>query len=137
MLHLGLLWAPPFLLESPSAIAFNLYNGFMYVTGQLINTVSVIDPATNTVVATIPLPVGSIPFGIAFNHDNGLLYVTNQGDNTVSEIAPLTTTFSEGCNGTINNAGQTAICTVTNTYGRPLSPFFYKYFLSITENRRI
>jgi DNA-binding beta-propeller fold protein YncE len=77
----------------------------------------VIDPATNTVVATIP--VGDAPRGIAFNPNNGNLYVANIDSNSVSVIAPLTTTFSEGCNGTIDSAGQTATCTITNAYGRP------------------
>jgi DNA-binding beta-propeller fold protein YncE len=79
--------------------------------------VSVINPATNTVVATIP--VGTNPIGVAFNEDNGFVYVANFFGNTVSVIAPLTTAFSEGCNGTIDAAGQTATCTVTNAYGRP------------------
>ncbi len=77
-----------------------------------------IDSTTNTVVGT-PIPTGDFPAGIAFNSDNGLLYVANRNGNTVSVIAPLTTTFSEGCNGTIGSAGQTATCTVTNAYGRP------------------
>jgi DNA-binding beta-propeller fold protein YncE len=77
----------------------------------------VIDPSTNIVVVTIP--VGNAPFFIAFNPDNGFLYVTNGLSDTVSVIAPLTTTFSDGCNGTIASAGQTATCTVTNSYGRP------------------
>jgi YVTN family beta-propeller protein len=101
----------------PRAIAFNPDNGFMYVANEESNTVSVINGITNTVVATIP--VGLVPRGIAFNPDNGFLYVTNFGDNNVSMIAPLTTAFSEGCNGTIDNAGQTAICTVNNVYGKP------------------
>ena len=101
----------------PFGIAFNPDNGFMYVTNQGSNSVSVINPATNTVVATIP--VGSNPQVIAFNPDNGFIYVTNIGSHTVSVIAPLTTTFSDGCNGTINSGGQTATCTITNTYGRP------------------
>jgi YVTN family beta-propeller protein len=102
---------------SPIGIAFNPDNGFMYVANSGSNTVSVINPVTNTVVATIP--VGATPFGIAFNPDNGFLYVTNQGGNTVSVIAPLSTTFSEGCNGTIDTVDQAVPCTVTNAYGRP------------------
>jgi DNA-binding beta-propeller fold protein YncE len=55
---------------------------------------------------------------VAFNEDNVFIYVANQGSNIVYVIAPLTTTFSDGCNGTFDNAGQTATCTVTNAYGR-------------------
>ena len=40
-----------------------------------MNIVSVIDPATNTVVATIP--VGGNPSGVDVNPANGLVYVAN------------------------------------------------------------
>jgi len=46
------------------------------------STVSVIDTATNTVVATIP--VGLDPFGVAITPDGTRAYVTINGDNTVS-----------------------------------------------------
>ncbi len=104
--------------DTPIGIAFNPDNGFLYVTNLISDTVSVIDGTTNTVVGS-PIPVGNAPRGITFNEDNGFLYVANSAGDTVSVIAPLTTTFSEGCNGTINNAGQAATCTVTNAYGRP------------------
>ena len=58
------------------------------------------------------------PIDIALNPNNYDMYVANLFGSTVSVIAPLTTTFSSGCNGAINNAGQTATCTVTNAYGR-------------------
>jgi YVTN family beta-propeller protein len=103
----------------PRDIAFNPNNGNLYVTNSgTSNTVTVIDGATNTVVGT-PIQVGRGPGGIAFNPNNGNLYVTNNFDRTVSVIAPLTTTYSNGCNGAIDNGGQTAPCTVTNAYGRP------------------
>jgi YVTN family beta-propeller protein len=50
-----------------------------YVT---TNAVSVIDTATNTVVATIP--VGVSPIGVAITPDGTRAYVTNEGSNTVS-----------------------------------------------------
>ena len=51
------------------------------------NTVSVINPATNTVVATIA--VGDGPFGVAINPTNGLVYVTNVRSNTVSVVSTV------------------------------------------------
>ena len=60
------------------------------MTNSNSNTVSVINPTTNTVVATIP--VGESPFGVAVNPANGLVYVTNAGSNTVSVIDPATNT---------------------------------------------
>jgi YVTN family beta-propeller protein len=44
----------------------------------------VIDTASNTVVATIP--VGQIPQGVAITPDGTRAYVTNGVDNTVSVI---------------------------------------------------
>ena len=42
-----------------------------------LDNVSVIDTATNTVVATVP--VGSAPFGVAVNPAGTFAYVTNDG----------------------------------------------------------
>jgi len=63
-----------------------------YVTDEFDSTVSVIDTATNTVVATIP--VGVVPLGVAITPDGTRAYVTNaQTDfNTVSVIATATNT---------------------------------------------
>ena len=59
-----------------------------YVALFLDNTVSVIDTATNTVVATIA--VGG--FGIAITPDGTRAYVTNEFSNTVSVIDTATNT---------------------------------------------
>ena len=45
---------------------------------------SVVNTATNTVIATIP--VGTNPSGVAVSPDGNYLYVTNRGSNTVSVI---------------------------------------------------
>jgi YVTN family beta-propeller protein len=102
--------------SAPFGIAFNPNNGNMYMTNFNTDSVSVISPSTNTVISTIP--VGSAPFGIAFNPNNGNMYVTNAGGKTISVIAPLTTTYSAGCNGTIDTGHASAICNITNTYGK-------------------
>ena len=62
----------------------------MYVTGNVDNTVSVIDGKTNTVIVTIP--VGGFPQGIAFNSDNGNMYVPSGTSNTVTVIDGQTNT---------------------------------------------
>ena len=49
---------------------------------------SVINPATNTVVATIPV-LAEGPVGVAINPTNGLVYVTNFGSNTVSVVSTV------------------------------------------------
>src|SRR5437667_594727 len=56
---------------------------FAYVTSSS-NTVSVIDTASNTVVATVA--VGSGPLGVAITPDGNRAYVANLFDNTVSVI---------------------------------------------------
>src|SRR5256885_2255641 len=60
-----------------------------YVTNIISNTVSVIDTATNTVVATIP--VGLAPLGVAITPDGTRAYVAN-GSNIVSVIDTATNT---------------------------------------------
>jgi len=59
-----------------------------YITNQSSNTVSVIDTATDTVIATIP--VGLNPFGVAVSPDGSKVYVTNISSNTVSVIDTAT-----------------------------------------------
>jgi YVTN family beta-propeller protein len=61
-----------------------------YVTNNGSNTVSVIDRATNTVVATIP--VGPGPYGVAVTPDGAYAYVANYGSNNLSVIATATNT---------------------------------------------
>ena len=59
-------------------------------SGRLSGTVSVIEIATNTVAATIP--VGDIPLGVAITSDGAHVYVTNAGSATVSVIEAATNT---------------------------------------------
>src|SRR5215831_4067975 len=59
-----------------------------YITNQSSITVSVIDTATDTVIATIP--VGLNPFGVAVSPDGSKVYVTNISSNTVSVIDTAT-----------------------------------------------
>ncbi|MFE9889229.1 Ig-like domain repeat protein, partial [Streptomyces scopuliridis] len=59
-----------------------------YVTNSGGNSISVIDTATNTVTATIP--VGSTPLGVAITPDGLRAYVINSGGNSVSVINTVT-----------------------------------------------
>ena len=61
-----------------------------YVTNSDDDTVSVIDVATNTVVATVP--VGSNPVAVAVTPDGAFAYVTNANDSTVLVIDSTTNT---------------------------------------------
>jgi YVTN family beta-propeller protein len=63
---------------------------FAYITNQVDATVSVIDTATNTVSATIP--VGPSPLGVAVNAAGTRAYVANFGGQSVSVIDTSTNT---------------------------------------------
>jgi len=64
--------------------------GYAYIANQGSNTVSVINTADNTLVATIP--AGSNPYGVAVSPDDSRVYVTDLGDNTLSVIKTSTNT---------------------------------------------
>src|SRR5713101_3226036 len=55
-----------------------------YVANNGSNSVSVIDTASNTVVATVG--VGGLPRGVAITPDGTRVFVTNANDNTVSVV---------------------------------------------------
>ncbi len=63
-----------------------------YITNLSANTVSVIDTATNTVAATVP--VGNFPNGVAVTPDGARVYVANVFGNTVSVIDTATNTVT-------------------------------------------
>ena len=63
---------------------------FAYVTDNGSNSVSVIDTATNTVMATVP--VGNNPVGVAITPDGRYAYVANANSGTVSVIDMATNT---------------------------------------------
>jgi YVTN family beta-propeller protein len=57
----------------------------VYVANMDGNTVSVIDGATSTVTATVP--VGGWPYGVAVDPGTHTVYVANSASNTVSVIS--------------------------------------------------
>lgn len=77
-------------LNAPFAIAVTPNGAFAY-TGNLGNdTVSAINTASNAVIATIPLPHGSVPVGVAILPNGSFVYVSDEGTNTVSVISTTT-----------------------------------------------
>ncbi|MCZ8517313.1 beta-propeller fold lactonase family protein [Paenibacillus filicis] len=66
---------------------------FAYVANFSNSTVSVINTGTNTIVATVTLPAGSIPLGIAITPDGSRAYVANGGNSTVTVINTGTNTI--------------------------------------------
>lgn len=65
-----------------------------YITNQGDGTVSVIDTATNTVTATIPVGSSSEPFGVAVTPDGSKVYVADYGGDTVSVIDAASNTVT-------------------------------------------
>ena len=61
-----------------------------YITNNDSNSVSVINTATNTVIATIPIGYG--PFGVSVTPDGGKVYIGSFGINTVGVIETATNT---------------------------------------------
>jgi YVTN family beta-propeller protein len=71
---------------SPEALSFNPAATKLFVQTGGSNSITVIDPITNTIITVIT--VGTGPFQMAFNSDGTKLYVTNTGTNKVSVIDP-------------------------------------------------
>ncbi len=65
---------------------------YAYITNGQSNTVSVIDTATNTITATVP--VGTVPVGVAVNPAGTKVYVANSGSRDVSVIDTATNTVT-------------------------------------------
>jgi YVTN family beta-propeller protein len=83
---IGLIFTLAFLMSMSITCA----EPYAYITNYNSNTVSVIDTATNTVTATVP--VGLQPYGVGINPTGTKVYVANSGeitsggDHTVSVI---------------------------------------------------
>lgn len=64
---------------------------FAYISNNGAGSVSVIDLASNTVVATVAA-VGTNPYGVATNGAGTRVYVTNQVSNTLAVLDAATST---------------------------------------------
>ncbi|MGD0709968.1 MAG: T9SS type A sorting domain-containing protein [Bacteroidales bacterium] len=65
-----------------------------YITNRGSNSVSVINVVTNTVTATIPVPVGADPWGVSVSPDGNKVYVITNSDSTVRVINTATNTVT-------------------------------------------
>ena len=92
--------------SAPYGLAFDPYNGYMYVADHHNNVVYAFSQ-TGTLVALIP--VGLQPYGLAFDPVNKMLYVTDQDFNAFISGNP------EGYNVSIIN-------TVNNTFVKNVVP---------------
>ncbi len=65
-------------------VTIDVLKAYAYITNFNSGTVSVIDTANNSVIATVP--VGTNPWGVAVSPDGIKVYVTNVGSNSISVI---------------------------------------------------
>jgi len=70
--------------SEPNSAAISPQGNQVLVTNRGNNSVSVIDPATDTVVGTIDVEGG--PHGVTYNQDGSLAYVANYFSHTISVI---------------------------------------------------
>src|SRR5712671_3141612 len=82
------------LLGSAQSLAQNAY-----ITNMGSNSVSVINTATNTVIATIP--VGNLPFAVAVSPDGRKVYVTDDTSNLHSDTMSVIDTATNTVTATI------------------------------------
>ncbi len=108
----------------PAGVAITPDGKHAYVANQTSGTVSVIDAATNTVVATIPFVSNTdSPIGVAITPDGKYAYVTKGNPNTVSVIATAT------------NLVVATIPVGVGTYGVAVTPDGkYAYVTSLIDN---
>ncbi len=98
----------------------SIARGFAYIPNHDSNNVSVINTATNTVVATIP--VGALPFGVAATPDGSTVYIANSGSSFISVI------------NTNTNAVVNTIPTGTGPFTLVVSPDGSKLYAVIGNN---
>ena len=72
--------------SGPEDMLYDPTNGYIYVANTMSNTVSVINPVTNSVPSTITN--FSDPRYLLYDPTNGYIYVADEGTNTVSVINP-------------------------------------------------
>jgi YVTN family beta-propeller protein len=78
---------------TPLDVAVSPDNSRVYVTNTGSSTVSVINTASNTVIATVPVAAGSIT-NLAVSPDNSKVYVVSQNTNTIQIISAATLTVT-------------------------------------------
>ncbi len=82
--------------DQPDALAIDPSSGDVWVANALSDNVTVIDPSTETTVASIP--VGSFPDAIAFVQGAGIAYVANleSGNLSIVDVSSLSVVGTMG-----------------------------------------
>ena len=98
---------------------------FAYITNFSDNTVSVLDTASNAVLATVP--VGSGPYGVAVTPDGARVYVANRNSGNVSVIATASNTV-------LATVGVGAAPVAFGRFIGPAATFPFSGFFSPVDN---
>lgn len=78
----------------PLGMAGALDASAVYVANRTSDTVSVLDPATGAIVATIPLNTGDFPVDLTLSPNGKKLYVVNHFGNSITVIDTATRTIT-------------------------------------------
>ena len=116
--------------QNPFGVAITPDGTRAYVTINFPNVVSVIDTATNTVVATIPVGVG--PNGAAITPDGTRAYVTNHDSDTVSVIDTATNTVVATIPVGVSPSGVAITPSSPTTLTSSLNPSIYGQKVTFT-----
>lgn len=76
----------------PAGLAVSPNSATLYATYNLSNTLAIIDTASGTVKATVP--VGQNPYTVALSREGSTAYVSNWGEKSVSVVDLVNTTVS-------------------------------------------
>ena len=70
--------------SGPEDMLYDPTNGYIYVANTMSNTISVINPVTNSVVGNVT--VGAMPMRLLYDPTNGYIYVANSFSGSISVI---------------------------------------------------
>lgn len=74
-------------------------SGVVYVANAISSNISAISTETGVLVATIPLPAGSVPAGLALGPRGADLFVTDSSTETVLVVSTVTRTVASSIKG--------------------------------------
>ncbi len=88
--------------SAPINLAYDSANGYIYVSNYGTDTVSVINPASQSVVATITLSSTASSYIVTYNPNNTDIYASANCNPTVDVISGITLSTSFSVGGNIN-----------------------------------
>ncbi|HEX5502868.1 MAG TPA: choice-of-anchor D domain-containing protein, partial [Thermomicrobiales bacterium] len=117
---------------APGDAAIDPTTGRIYVANDTSGTISVIDSASNTVVATIPIPRGiPVPMGVAVNPATNRVYVTYLSSVTSTAVAVI-----DGATNTVVTTIPLAstTCCAAGTFGVAVDPATNRVYVAVASD---